>query len=429
MPKSNHQIPSWLKLIMENSWELELLISGGAIFSLFQLSGNWVQWFESTVEFTAFLGQDIILIIGTLGLELLKIGFITHILFRAFWLAMVCANYVYPNGIKKEKIKWKKPFRIYAEDEEDLQLPIIKLDRYCGIVIYLSITSSILLLGIIATIFLLISIPSLLDLPFANGFYNQFVILFILLYILDLFTSGFLRKIPYFSYLIFPLFSIFDVLSFRKFIQKSAFLFFTNIPKVKFFSLTAVMLSIGLLLSYLNTYKSMHWPNVFDKRQYKWQLTNKDGLSTSPAYYRNEAINRYRGNPSIQSKIVHDNFLDLFIPYNVHYDAFMEGIDKKKEDRLFSDLPSISLNNVLIDSLQWHESWRDSENGIARHIGIESFVSIGHLKDGQHKLKVSIRPSVIKNLEKKGKISAWERKRLEGLEILFIKDTQVSISP
>lgn len=335
MPKSNHQIPSWLKLIMENSWELELLISGGAIFSLFQLSGNWVQWFESTVEFTAFLGQDIILIIGTLGLELLKIGFITHILFRAFWLAMVCANYVYPNGIKKEKIKWKKPFRIYAEDEEDLQLPIIKLDRYCGIVIYLSITSSILLLGIIATIFLLISIPSLLDLPFANGFYNQFVILFILLYILDLFTSGFLRKIPYFSYLIFPFFSIFDVLSFRKFIQKSAFLFFTNIPKVKFFSLTAVMLSIGLLLSYLNTYKSMHWPNVFDKRQYKWQLTNKDGLSTSPAYYRNEAINRYRGNPSIQSKIVHDNFLDLFIPYNVHYDAFMEGIDKKKKTVFF----------------------------------------------------------------------------------------------
>ena len=188
MPKSNHRIPSWLKQIMENSWELELLISGGAIFSLFQLSGNWVQWFESTVEFTAFLGQDIILIIGTLGLELLKIGFITHIIFRAFWLAMVCANYVYPTGIKKEKIKWKKPFRIYAEDEEDLQQPIIKLDRYCGIVIYLSITSSIFLLGIIATIFLLISVPSLLDLSFAYGFYMQFVVLFILLYILDLFS-------------------------------------------------------------------------------------------------------------------------------------------------------------------------------------------------------------------------------------------------
>ena len=54
MTNSNHQIPKWLKQIMENSWELELLISGGAIFSLFQLSGSWVNWIESTNEFTFF---------------------------------------------------------------------------------------------------------------------------------------------------------------------------------------------------------------------------------------------------------------------------------------------------------------------------------------------------------------------------------------
>ena len=89
MTNSNHQIPKWLKQIMENSWELELLISGGAIFSLFQLSGSWVNWIESTNEFTFFLGRSAILVIGTLGLELLKIGFITHIILRAIWLSMV----------------------------------------------------------------------------------------------------------------------------------------------------------------------------------------------------------------------------------------------------------------------------------------------------------------------------------------------------
>ena len=89
MTNSNHQIPKWLKQIMENSWELELLISGGAIFSLFQLSGNRVNWIESTNEFTFFLNRSAILVIGTLGLELLKIGFITHIILRAIWLSMV----------------------------------------------------------------------------------------------------------------------------------------------------------------------------------------------------------------------------------------------------------------------------------------------------------------------------------------------------
>ena len=100
MENSIHKIPAWLKQIQENSWELELLISGGAIFSLFQLSGSWIIWVESTNEFTFFMGRNVILMIGTLGLELLKIGFITHIMLRALWLAMVCVNYFYPQGIQ-----------------------------------------------------------------------------------------------------------------------------------------------------------------------------------------------------------------------------------------------------------------------------------------------------------------------------------------
>ena len=40
MSKENkeHKIPVWLQKIQDNSSELELLISGGAIFALFQLS-------------------------------------------------------------------------------------------------------------------------------------------------------------------------------------------------------------------------------------------------------------------------------------------------------------------------------------------------------------------------------------------------------
>jgi hypothetical protein len=36
--ESAHKVPQWLKKLQENSWELELLISGRAIFSLFQLT-------------------------------------------------------------------------------------------------------------------------------------------------------------------------------------------------------------------------------------------------------------------------------------------------------------------------------------------------------------------------------------------------------
>ena len=426
MENSKHKIPAWLKQIQENSWEIELLISGGAVFSLFQLSGSWVSWLESMNEFTFFQGKTSILLIGTLGIELLKIGFITHILLRALWLAMVCLNYVYPQGIQKEKITWKKPFKHDAQDQEDLQSPIIKVDRYCGIVIYLSISSTILLIGMIFCIFLFVSVPSILEWDFAYGLYMNIVNLSLVLYVFDLITAGLLRKIPYITYITYPIFSILDVLTLRKFIQKSGFLFFTNIPKLKFFSAAIVMLSIGLVLSYINTYKNLHWPNAFDKRSYTYQLS--DGLNIAPAFYRNEPVNHYRGNPSIQSKILHDNFIDLFIPYNVSLDVFMDGLDKKKEDRLLSDLANVSIDSIEIKGVQWHESWRESQNGISRHVGIESFIPIGHLKDGGHILKVSIDPVLAKQIEKNAELTEWDKERLkEGLEILFIKDTQLSI--
>jgi hypothetical protein len=425
MTNSNHQIPKWLKQIMENSWELELLISGGAIFSLFQLSGSWVNWIESTNEFTFFLGRSAILLIGTLGLELLKIGFITHIILRAIWLSMVCVNYAYPQGVNKENIKWKKPFKIPVSHEENLQVSIIRVDRYCGIVIYLSISSTIFLIGLILTIFLLLSVPSILEWKYAYGLYMNFVVLSLILYVMDLISAGLFRKTPVLSYLVFPIFSVLDVLTLRKFIEKSGFHFFSNIPKVKFFTVAFTMLSFGLILSYLNTYRDLHWKNIFDKRGYTMQLTN--GMDVGPMFYRDEPVSRYRGNPSIQSKIVHDSYLNLFIPYNIHADNLLNGLGKEKQNILVSDIASVSIDSVETREIQWHASWKDSQNGISRHIGIESFIPIGHLEDGPHILKVYTDPSLAKKIEQNIELSDFDRERLSGLEILFIKDTEVSI--
>ena len=45
------------------------------------------------------LGTDIIFISVFITLKILTIGFIAHLCLRAYWLSLVCVNYVYPNGI------------------------------------------------------------------------------------------------------------------------------------------------------------------------------------------------------------------------------------------------------------------------------------------------------------------------------------------
>jgi hypothetical protein len=103
----------------------------------------------------------------------------------------------------------------------------------------------------------------------------------------------------------------------------------------------------------------------------------------------------------------------------------MNGMDKNKEDRLVSDLVSLNLDSKKIKAPNWHESWQDSKNGISRHIGIETFIPIGQLDDGPHVLKVGIKKNIREKLSKH--VSEWQKERLEGIEILFIKDTDVSI--
>jgi len=251
------------------------------------------------------------------------------------------------------------------------------------------------------------------------------VVLSLILYVMDLISAGLFRKIPLLSYLVFPFFSVLNVLTLSKFIEKSGFHFFSNIPKVKFFTVAFTMLSFGLILSYLNTYRDLHWKNIFDKRGYTMQLTN--GMDVGPMFYRDEPVSRYRGNSSFQSKIVHDSYLNLFIPYNIHADNLLNGLGKEKQNILVSDIASISIDSVETREIQWHASWKDSQNGTSRHIGIESFIPIGHLEDGPHILKVYTDPSLAKKIEQNIELSDFDRERLSGLEILFIKDTKVSI--
>ena len=115
----NRNIPQWLKNVQENSWEIELLISGGAIFALFQLSDIFIDFYNTGRILGLGINLHFFLVTGIYALKTLTIGFITHLMFRSFWLALICINYVFPNGIKT--VKHRKPFTSKFKENDDLQ--------------------------------------------------------------------------------------------------------------------------------------------------------------------------------------------------------------------------------------------------------------------------------------------------------------------
>jgi hypothetical protein len=387
---NENKIPDWLKNLQENSWELELLVSGGAIFSLFQLSDLFLDWINNLKTIALLPGIGMIVIVGMLGIKLLTTGFMLHLIFRAFWLGLVCINYVFPGGINGSGIKLKKPFKTTHTDG-DLKEQIMRVDKYCGIIMYTSIISAIVIAGLIFLIFVSFGIlySLLLSVSFnVADIFAEFSVYFMLLYILDLLVMGGLRKIPFLSFLLFPVFKFFDILSLRSIYERSLSLFSTNIHKWKFRFAALIFVAFSITTTYLAIYRMMHWPNIFDNREMKWNMADNHFMSY--AYYRDEN-SEFPSSCSIQSKIIDANYLDLFVKYERRYDVTMPN-DLASDKNWLTSLLVVNIDDSVYQTLEWFPLWNED----IYNIGVNTMIDISHLGKGKHELRVNTDSTYIK---------------------------------
>lgn len=378
------QIPSWLKNLQENSWELELLISGGAIFSLFQVSDFYIEAFGSLRTIMIIPGTNVLFMIGMIAIKVLTLGFVIHLVLRAYWLSLVCINYVYPNGVIKDKIKWKKPFKIKTENNSDLEEHITKVDKQCGTVIFMSIISVFSIIGFCLIFITLIAVMSFI----VNEYYSNYIeiifytfFLFVPIYLFDFLTFGLLRKIPGLSYVVFPIFKLYDIISFRGFYQQPLWLFNTNVKKLKFFFSAIVFSAFAITLAYLSVYKSMHWPNLFDQREYRWQMSDNDYIFNGT--YMDEWKDNKTYGIGINSKIQKYNYMELFVAYEKAYDNLIMKTSSIDSLRSFDKILSVKIDSTLHQNLKWFPSNKENNT-----VGVTTFIPIDSLSNGIHTLVV-----------------------------------------
>lgn len=377
MTTKDDRLPDWLKRLQENSWELELLISGGAIFSLFQLADFFINWVQIIRMNNHLPGMAIILMIGMVGIKMLNLGFILHLILRAYWIALICINYVYPNGINPSRLKLRKPFKIREVKEGNLKSQIIRVDNFCGTVLYLTITSVIVIFGIILTFGCLI--PIVLKLDSSGSLTNAFMLL-LTIYIVDLITFGLFRRIPILSYLIFPVFKVLDVFTLRFIYGKSLNLFMSNVPKLKAFIAGIFFIFSSVIFAYLSLYKVMHWPNAFDNRAYRWQMTDKESLYDLEYMENWNADNTYRIMGGISPKVVEGNYLEIYFRYTKSYDEVINAIDSTEAERNLAELIEVQIDQKVMNDVDWMHSFNQYIGfGIGSMIPLDSFGNGKHI--------------------------------------------------
>ncbi len=321
-------------------------------------------------------------LIGIFALKVLTLGFCLHLCFRAYWLALLCVNYAYPSGINYQKINFQKPFKNPVSENKNLHDKIVKIDRYAGLIMFASILSVFILIGIVLLWILAFAFISVFDNTIIEKIVWWVSFIVILFYMLDLLLLNSLRKIKYLSYILFPLFWLFDLVSLRRFYQSVFLLFVTNVNKKRFAIACIPFLFTAFIITYLSVYEVFYWPNLFDQREYRFQMANNHTVIYS--FYRDEHSSKgYE--PTIGSKIQKGNYVEVFIPYTSASDLRVEKLSLPDSLKSFEQIIEVRIDSIDINKPSWFPTY--AKNSIR---GVTSMIPIHEFDNGEHILFITI---------------------------------------
>ena len=385
--KNQESTPQWLKTIQLNSWEAELLISALVLYALFQIPDE-IQLFslKNIARDSRLQGFFSIL---KRAVELLKYGYLLHILVRGIWVASVGLSYVFPKGINKEKLSFKGRFKKELESNGSIIKNVLRLEEVSSIIYGISfiLFGCLLGFGILIVSFVLIAeaIDPLVDQSVQLA---GVIVILMLLYILlsfiiflDFLTNGWLRRSSWSADWFYPVAVFFRV------ITLSFLVLISNIKGWKAYLVPFAIL--GIISFTIFGQKSMRESSRMRKLEEVQQTVY------SSSNYENTRNMGDLLTATIPSDIIQQNAIRLFLKDMRYLDQiYLRDVGTKIQwESIPSDSSSKYLNKwirVTIDTLEIQNlSWFNSQHPVEYEFGFTSFIDLRSIQTGPHILRMS----------------------------------------
>ena len=406
----------WLDKLQQESWQLELIISGFAIYGLFQAYeplglSMYKAMYNQEVYSTAISG------IGFITCSVLIINLIFHVLLRGIWIGALGLRYA-SGDIDFDHLNYRKKF------DRFLRKRIVSFDRYianlellCSVIFSISFLLVFYFLGIVMMVFALVGVATLIlqDAPdsSAQQIIGILLVLFILfgsfMLIVDFMTQGYLKRNRWLGKIYYPIYRIFGFITLAFLYRPMVYNFLDN----KF--------GKRLLWSLVPIYALIIYLASLDYRESNFIDSDRvSGVSFSD--YRNyedmmlkkEDFTRVA---SIPSKVIHTPYLKLFVVHSENVENYL--VDKNQGLTPDEDIRGLRsgirfdgrrLNPFLTarrrDSLRrefvntFNATYRVKIDSLAyeaqfvattdknQKLGFETYLPLDSLVDGKHTLKV-----------------------------------------
>ena len=413
----DYKQPAFKKLLeklQEESWQLELIISGFAIFGLF-IAYEPISLAAKEAQHNQQIYAFIITMVGTISCAILIFNLLLHVILRGLWIGALGLRYV-SGDIDYDYLKYSKKFTSYLKRKVgSFDKYIANLETYCSVIFAISFLLVFYVIAFTIIIVVIALIASFVidneDLPgFVSGFLGIFSIIFILigsfLTIFDFLTQGWLKKKEWISKIYFPIYWVFSFLTLSFLYRPLVY----NFLDIKFgkrlsFSLIPIYILILILtsLKYVNSnYLDI---NASSSSIYANSRNYEDLLKEGDEFIENVAI---------PSKVISDPFLKIFVVFseNIEDRIFSfneelrpeedkrglrsnirftdEGISFRKKDSITKTYLNTfnAMYMIEIDTTKYVSDFILTQSQKA-DLGFETFLSIKQLEEGKHMLHVN----------------------------------------
>ncbi len=419
-----------LDKLQQESWQLELLISGFAIFGLITAM-PYIRTAMIVAENDRQIYSFAALLIAFVACSILVFNLLIHVILRGLWIGALGLRYV-SGDIDFEKLNYHSRFtnhlkkRIVSFDKY-----VATLENYCSVLfavsfllIFYVISICIIFLCFVGVATLIISNDSLPETP--RTILGIFLILFILigtfLVFIDFLTQGYLKKKKWLSKIYFPFYWVFSFVTLTFLYRPLVYNFLDNrfTRRLSFF-LVPSYIAICVLISfkhkktnYLESAKKVS-STYIDTRNYENLLVKDDDFARIA---------------TIQSKVITEPYIKFFRIFTESVEnriySYHPALKPKNDKRGFStdivkfnsteslkkrdSLTKLYLavfnetHQIFIDTIQFNANFLISKNN-KKQFGFETYINIKNLSEGKHTLELK---RLRKRVKKKDTIKITE---------------------
>ncbi len=425
MEKEKNVVSKWLTQLQQESWNLELLISGFSIFLLMNAGEHIIDLMEYFDLHSDQNNGSNSLMIASLGITylatiVLTINLIIHVFLRGFWIGTIGLRSV-QEKTNFEKLKYT-PFFTEKLKKKVLNLDdlLVRLDTICSVIfsftflvifMFFSVFLYILFIAVVDTLYSTIENFVGADYHYVFDVFMSILFMLILLtstiYLIDTLSLGFFKRQKWFQKIYYPIYVFYGYITLSG-IYRGIYYHLAS----RFSKRIVMMLLIAYVL--LFALYPMH-----KYEQYPFYPDNE----TNNKLYQNRYDDRrqdqhYIKYASIPSMNIDQNFLPLFIRYNIGDNETIQQlctdyqpsksvgiisgikishnginlstpyVEEKNPEKLLnclSQLYTIYLNDSLVINPEFYYY----SQPIMDEKGIQTMLSIQHLPKGKNEIKVT----------------------------------------